>query len=52
MIFKGPAKEARRIEEETGVPTIVARDEMQIELGKTIDVQTTEKTQQGLNRFL
>ncbi len=52
MIFKGPAKEARRIEEETGVPTIASRDGMQIKFGKTIDVQARRKAEQGLNRFL
>lgn len=51
MIFKGPAKEARLIEEETGVPTIAARDGMQIKFGETISVQTSRKAQQGLNRF-
>jgi len=52
MIFKGPAKEARHIEEETHVPTIATRDGMQIKFGRTIDVQARRKSQQGLNRFL
>jgi phosphoribosyl 1,2-cyclic phosphodiesterase len=52
MIFKGPAKEARLVEEETRVPTIAARDGMQIKFGKTIDVQPRRKAEQGLNSFL
>jgi len=52
MIFRGPAKEARRIEEETGVPIIAAKDGMRIKFGKTIDVQARRKAEQGLNRFL
>jgi len=51
MIFKGPAKEARLIEEEAGVPTIAARDGMRIEFGETIDVQASREAQHGLNRF-
>jgi len=51
MIFKGPAKEAGLIEEETGVPTIAARDGIRIKFGETISVQTSRVAQQGLNRF-
>ncbi len=53
MIFKGPAKEAKLIEEKTGVPTVAATDGMRISFGETITVQTKSmKTQQGLNTFL
>jgi len=51
MIFKGPAKEAKLIQEETGIPTIAAKDGMRIRFGETIDVQMKGKAQQGLNRF-
>jgi phosphoribosyl 1,2-cyclic phosphodiesterase len=51
MIFKGPAGEAKLIEGKTGVPTIAAVDGMLISFGETINVQTSRKTQQGLNRF-
>jgi phosphoribosyl 1,2-cyclic phosphodiesterase len=51
MIFKGPATEAKLIEEKTGIPTVAAVDGMLISFGETISVQTSRKTQQGLNRF-
>jgi phosphoribosyl 1,2-cyclic phosphodiesterase len=50
MIFKGPATEAKLIEEKTGVPTTAAVDGMLISFGETINVQASRKTQ-GLNRF-
>jgi phosphoribosyl 1,2-cyclic phosphodiesterase len=51
MIFKGPASEAKLIEEETGVPTVAASDGMRINFGETIIMQAGRKTQQGLNKF-
>jgi phosphoribosyl 1,2-cyclic phosphodiesterase len=51
MIFKGPASEAKLIEEETGVPTVAASDGMRINFGETITMQAGRKTQQGLNKF-
>ncbi|MDH5460429.1 MAG: MBL fold metallo-hydrolase, partial [Candidatus Bathyarchaeota archaeon] len=52
MIFKGPAKEAKLIEEKTGVPTVASVDGMLIAFGETISVQRKgRRTQQGLNRF-
>jgi phosphoribosyl 1,2-cyclic phosphodiesterase len=51
MIFKGPASEAKLIEEKTGVPTVAALDGMQILFAETINIQTSRKTQQGLNKF-
>ncbi|MEM3622925.1 MAG: MBL fold metallo-hydrolase [Candidatus Bathyarchaeia archaeon] len=51
MIFKGPASEAKLIEEETGVPTVAASDGMRINFGETITMQAGRKTQQGLNTF-
>jgi phosphoribosyl 1,2-cyclic phosphodiesterase len=52
MIFKGPAREAKLIEEKTGVPTVAAVDGMLIAFGETINVQMRgRKTQQGLNKF-
>ncbi|MEM3578411.1 MAG: MBL fold metallo-hydrolase [Candidatus Bathyarchaeia archaeon] len=52
MIFKGPASEAKEIEEKTGVSTIAAVDGMRIEFGEKINVHAPKKVQQGLNRFL
>jgi len=51
MIFKGPASEAKLIEEKTGVPTVAAVDGMLINFGETINVQASRKAQQGLNKF-
>jgi phosphoribosyl 1,2-cyclic phosphodiesterase len=51
MIFKGPASEAKLIEEETRVPTVAASDGMRINFGETITIQAGRKTQQGLNKF-
>jgi len=51
MIFKGPASEAKLIEEKTGVPTVAAVDGMRINFGETISVQASRKTQKGLNKF-
>jgi phosphoribosyl 1,2-cyclic phosphodiesterase len=51
MIFKGPANEAKLIEEETDVPTVAASDGMRINFGETITMQAGRKTQQGLNKF-
>jgi phosphoribosyl 1,2-cyclic phosphodiesterase len=51
MIFKGPAGEAKLIEEKTGVQAIAAVDGMRINFGETITVQAAKKTAQGLDRF-
>jgi len=51
MIFKGPASEAKLIEEKAGVPTVAALDGMRVDFGETITVQAGRKTQQGLNEF-
>jgi len=52
MIFKGPAREAKLIEEKTGVSTVAAVDGMLINFGETIRIQASRKTEQGLNKFL
>jgi len=51
MIFKGPANEARFIQEKTGIPTIAGADGMHITVGEKIQVSTTKKKQRGLNEF-
>ncbi|MEM2319800.1 MAG: MBL fold metallo-hydrolase [Candidatus Bathyarchaeia archaeon] len=50
MIFQGPAKEAKLIEEKTGVSTVAALDGMRISFGEKIEVKAV-KTQQGLDKF-
>jgi phosphoribosyl 1,2-cyclic phosphodiesterase len=52
MIFSGPAKEAKLIEEKTGVSTVAAVDRMLIQFGEAINVHASRKAQQGLNSFL
>jgi len=51
MIFKGPANEARLIQEKTGIPTIAGSDGMRITVGEKIQVQTPRRRQKGLNEF-
>jgi phosphoribosyl 1,2-cyclic phosphodiesterase len=51
MIFQGPAKEAKLIEEKTGVSTVAAVDGMIVNFGETIAVQASRKTQKSLNEF-
>jgi phosphoribosyl 1,2-cyclic phosphodiesterase len=52
MILKGPAGEARLIEEKTGVPTIAAVDRMLVDFGQKIEMQTERlKGQKGLASF-
>lgn len=50
MIFQGPAKEAKLVEEKTGVPTVAALDGMRISFSETITVKTA-KTREGLDKF-
>jgi phosphoribosyl 1,2-cyclic phosphodiesterase len=53
MIFKGPANEAKLIEEKTRIPTIAAVDGMQIIFGEKIQIETKlKRNQQGLNKFI
>jgi hypothetical protein len=51
MILKDPDKEAQLIQQQTGAPTIAAKDEMHIKIGERIQVQTTRK-RKGLEDFL
>ncbi len=53
MIFQGPIREAKLIEEKTGTPTVAAIDGMRIIFGEQIQVETKPKrVQQGLNQFI
>jgi len=52
MIFRGPAHEAKLIEQKTGVPTIAALDGMRINVGEEIQAQTLKRKQRGLEDFL
>jgi len=50
MIFRGPEKEAKLVQEKTGVPTIAAQDGMHIVIADKITAQTPKK-QRRLNEF-
>jgi phosphoribosyl 1,2-cyclic phosphodiesterase len=55
MIFRGPTKEAKRVERETGVKTVAARDGMVLLLDGDIIVREAwsgKRGQSGLNGFL
>jgi phosphoribosyl 1,2-cyclic phosphodiesterase len=52
MIFRGPYREAKLIQEKSGVPTIAASDGMRIHVGKDIQVERAERKQRGLEEFL
>jgi phosphoribosyl 1,2-cyclic phosphodiesterase len=43
MLFRGPEKEAKLIEEKTGVATVAAVDGMHVTFGETINVGTRDK---------
>jgi hypothetical protein len=46
MLNADPEKEAAYLEEVTGVPTVAARDGMEIVLGETIEVKGPRKGDQ------
>jgi phosphoribosyl 1,2-cyclic phosphodiesterase len=52
MIFSGPNREVKLIEEKTGVPTIPAFDGMHLWVGEQITVGEMGRNQQGLDEFL
>lgn len=51
MIFAGPRREAERIEKESGVRTVAARDGMHIWVGEEVKVGMRKRTQKGLEEF-
>ncbi|MBS7646774.1 MAG: MBL fold metallo-hydrolase [Candidatus Bathyarchaeia archaeon] len=50
MIFHGPAREAKLVEEKTGTPTVAATDGMRIIFGEKIEAKTA-KPKHGLDKF-
>ena len=52
MIFSGPNRQVKLIEEKTGVPTLAASDGMRLRVGETIRVERTKRKQRGLEEFL
>jgi len=52
MIFSGPNREVKFIEEKTGVPTLAASDGMRLHVGEKIWVERAERKQRGLEDFL
>ena len=52
MIFSGPNRQVKLIEEKTGVPTLAASDGMRLRVGEKIRVERTKRKQRGLEEFL
>ena len=52
MIFSGPHRQAKLIEEKTGVRTIAASDGMRLRVGEEIQVERAGRKQRGLEDFL
>jgi phosphoribosyl 1,2-cyclic phosphodiesterase len=52
MIFRGPARETKMIEEKTGVPTLAASDGLRISIGEKIRVERARRKQRGLGEFV
>jgi phosphoribosyl 1,2-cyclic phosphodiesterase len=52
MIFSGPNRQVKLIEEKTGVPTLAAFDGMRLRVGKEIWVERLKKKRRGLDEFV
>ena len=52
MIFRGPEKEAKTIQEKTGIPTVAASDGMRVNVQTKIQIQESKKRQPSLENFL
>jgi phosphoribosyl 1,2-cyclic phosphodiesterase len=52
MIFSGPNRQVKLIEEKTGVPALAAFDGMRLRVGEKIRVERTGRKQSGLEEFL
>jgi phosphoribosyl 1,2-cyclic phosphodiesterase len=51
MIFSGPNRQVKLIQEKTGVPTLAASDGMRLRVGEKILVERTRRKQRGLENF-
>jgi phosphoribosyl 1,2-cyclic phosphodiesterase len=51
MIFAGPSKEAERIERESSIRTIAAKDGMRVWVGEEVEVGMGKRKQKGLDAF-
>jgi phosphoribosyl 1,2-cyclic phosphodiesterase len=52
MIFSGPNRQVKLIEEKTGVPALAAFDGMRLRVGEKIRVERTRRKQRDLEEFL
>ena len=52
MIFSGPNRQVKLIEEKTGVHTLAAFDGMRLRVGEKIRVERMRRKQRGLEKFL
>jgi phosphoribosyl 1,2-cyclic phosphodiesterase len=51
MIFKGPEKEAKIIQEKTGIPTVATNDGMRVSLQTDIQIHSARERDAELGRF-
>ena len=51
MLFSGPTREVKFIEEKTGVPSVAAFDGMKLQVGEKITIGKVNRTQQSLETF-
>ncbi len=52
MIFSGPNRQVKLIQEKTGIPTLAASDGMALRIGEKIRVERIGRKQRGLGEFL
>jgi phosphoribosyl 1,2-cyclic phosphodiesterase len=52
MIFSGPNRQVKMIQEKTGIPTLAASDGMRLKIGEKIRVERTGRKQRDLEEFL
>jgi phosphoribosyl 1,2-cyclic phosphodiesterase len=52
MIFSGPNRQVKLIQEKTGVPTLAASDGMRLRVGEKIRVERIRRKQRDLEEFL
>ena len=52
MLFSGPSREVKLIENSTGIPVVAAFDGMKMRIGEKITIGKTGRNQQRIEDFL
>jgi phosphoribosyl 1,2-cyclic phosphodiesterase len=52
MIFKSPPKEAEYIQQQTGIPTMAAKDGLRLKIGAKIQIEKLQRKARGLDAFI